>query len=193
MYQPVDGGTPARPLRGPMPPHDSWARWPVSPRPGFYPWPVWGPLPEALPPGGWALGLVTGVAGALAGGWGLRLVATIVRRGLGREAVPAAASDLAMIAGAFLGWQPVLVAIVLALAAAAPLYLRRLAPPFGLFLALAVVAAWLGWAWIGPAVRPMLFSPTLLPPLIAASLALIGVVALLVRVSAAPAPSHRSV
>ena len=55
----------------------------------------------------------------------------------------------------------------------------------------AVVAAWLGWAWIGPALRPILFSPALLPPLIAAALALVGVVALLVRVRAEPA--HRAV
>jgi leader peptidase (prepilin peptidase)/N-methyltransferase len=113
--------------------------------PGFYPWPVWAPLPDALPPGSHRLGLVTGLAGALVGGWGLRLVAAVVRRATGRE-FPAAPADLSMIAGAFLGWQPVLVAIVLALVTAAALYPARRRLPFPLILALAIVAVWLGGA-----------------------------------------------
>jgi leader peptidase (prepilin peptidase)/N-methyltransferase len=123
---------------------------------------------------------VTGLAGALAGGWGLRLFALIARRGAASAVIPAGSADLAMIAGAFLGWQPILVAVVLALAMAAPLLLRRrhvLMP----VLLLAIVAVWLGWAWIGPAVRPILFNPVLLPVLLAAGLALLYVVCVLIR------------
>lgn len=185
LYYKVDGD-PARPVRGPMPAGASWSRWPFSPRPGFYPWPVWGPLPEALDPASWPLGLVTGLAGALAGGWGLRLVAGVSRLGLGRAAVPAGGADLAMIAGAFLGWQPVLVAVILALAIAAPLLAVRRRLPFALCLALGIMTAWLGWAWVGPVLRPVLFSASLLPPLLAAVLALLYVVCLLVRLIAAP-------
>jgi leader peptidase (prepilin peptidase)/N-methyltransferase len=187
VFSLVDGGTPARPLRGPMPADGSWSRWPFSPRPGFCPWPVWGPPPDALPPGSWQLGLATGLVGALAGAWGLRLVAAVTRHGLGRDAVPAGAADLALIAGAFLGWQPVLVGGALALAAAAALCALPRRVPFALCLALGTVAAWLGWAWVGPVVRPVLFSAALLPPLLAAALALVYVVCLLVRLIAAPA------
>ncbi|HKI32448.1 MAG TPA: prepilin peptidase [Gemmataceae bacterium] len=176
----VDGGTPAHPRRGPMPPDESWSRVEVSPRPGFYAWPVWGPWPAAWWPRQWPLGLLTGLAGALFGGWGLRLVALVAR------GFPPGGADLAMISGAFLGWQPLLVAVVLAFAVAALVYpLRRRPPPFGLCLALGIVVAWLGWAWIGPAVRPILFSPTLLPLLLAAGLGLVGVLARLVRPRAA--------
>ncbi len=166
-YFRVDGGTPASPRRGPMPPDTSWADAPVSPRPGIYPWPVWGPLPAALAPDGWLLGLATGLAGALAGGWGLRLAGLVARRGV----TPAA--DLGMIAGAFLGWQPVLVAAALAgvfTVALSPL--RRRLSPFGLGLAFGIVAAWLGWAWVGPFVRPVLFSPILAPAAVVGGVAL---------------------
>jgi leader peptidase (prepilin peptidase)/N-methyltransferase len=137
---------------------------------GLYPYPVWEPLPDALPPGSFRLGLVTGLAGALVGGWGLRLAAAVVRRASGRD-FPAAPADLSMIAGAFLGWQTVLVALVLALA----LYPARRVLPFGLALALAVVAAWLGEAWLRPVVRIILFSPALLTLLVVAVLALVGI------------------
>jgi leader peptidase (prepilin peptidase) / N-methyltransferase len=168
-YFKVDTDPFGRPWRGPMPPDASWADAPVSPRPGFYPWPVWGPLPDVLPADSYQVGLVTGLAGVLAGSWGLRLAGQLVRR----DAAPAA--DLAMIAGAFLGWQPILVAATLTGAVALILYRwRRRLPPFGLGLAPAIVAAWMGWAWIGPVLRPVLFSPMLLPAAFAMALAMAG-------------------
>jgi leader peptidase (prepilin peptidase)/N-methyltransferase len=172
LYLPEeDGGTPAHPWRGPMPTDESWACAPASPRPGFYAWPVWGPWPARIWPGNWRLGLATGLAGALAGGWGLRLLAWVAR------GFPTGSADLALIAGAFLGWQPILVAVVLAFAVATVVYpLRRRPPPFGLCLVGGIVAAWFGWAWIGPAVRPILFSAGL-PLLLAAGLALAAVLA----------------
>jgi leader peptidase (prepilin peptidase)/N-methyltransferase len=192
-YFTVDGGKPARPLRGAMPVDASWSRWPVSPRPGFYPWPVWGPPPDFLPPGSCQLGLATGLAGALVGGWGVRLVGGVMRQGLGRPALSDAAADVGAIGGAFLGWQPAVIALLIALAVAVVLWaVRRRAPPFGPGLLLGIVAAWLGWAWIGPLVRPILFSAELLPPLLAAVLLLLYVVCVLVRwVSTWPLAARR--
>ena len=125
------------------------------------------------------------MAGDCAGGWGLRLAGLVARRG-----VPAA--DLGMIAGAFLGWQPVLVAVALAGAIVLLLYpWRHRLPPFGLALALAVVAAWMGWAWVGPVVRPILFSPALLPAVLAAALAL-AVLSLRGSASAGSTPARKA-
>jgi leader peptidase (prepilin peptidase)/N-methyltransferase len=182
VYYPSDGGPPGKSLRGAMPADASWAHWPVSPRPGFTPWPVWGPLPNWLPPCRWQLGLATGLAGALAGGWGLRLAGFVARLGRGREILPPGLPGLAMLAGAFLGWQPVLVAAVLAPVYAAPLYAwRRPGRALATGLVLGIVTAWLGWAWVGPAVRPVLFDPSRLAVSLAAALALVGVLSVLLR------------
>ncbi len=150
--------------------------------PGFYPWPVWGPLPAGLPPRSWQLGLVTGGAGALLGGWGLRLIARIAGAAAGREVLPGGAADLGMIAGAFLGWQPLLIAILLGLALGWPLAIQWRRPPIvGLVLALAIVVAWLGWGWIGPLLQPILFDPQRLFALAIAVLTLAAVEGLLLR------------
>jgi leader peptidase (prepilin peptidase)/N-methyltransferase len=155
-----------------------------------------------VPPGVTATGLVVGVvaatlspglypspieiAGALGAAWLLRAAAWLAAKALGREAFSAAGADLLLIAGSFLGWQPAVVALGLAAILAGltgiPLLLARRVPlPFGLWLAAGIVVAWLGWAWLGPLVRPVLFNPLLFPALLAASLALVGAVALLVR------------
>ena len=74
---------------------------------GVYPWPVWGPLPDWLWGHRWALGLLTGLAGAAAGMILLRAIKFMFERGLGKEALGLGDADLMMMAGAFLGWQPV--------------------------------------------------------------------------------------
>jgi leader peptidase (prepilin peptidase)/N-methyltransferase len=120
--------------------------WHVSkigkPFQGVYSWPVWGPLPPGLAPGGnWQTGLATGFAGFLAGTLLLRIVRFLFGLGRGKEymddphpeakawgplwrgwdwvgrvggkALGLGDADLMMMAGAFLGWQPTLAAFFL--------------------------------------------------------------------------------
>jgi leader peptidase (prepilin peptidase)/N-methyltransferase len=108
---------------------------------GVYPWPVCWPLPRWLGDGGnWQTGLVTGLAGMLAGTMVLRAIRFLFGFGRGAEFMepedPAAAekprtlvgrcwswfgrvggralglgdADLMMMAGSFLGWQLIIVA-----------------------------------------------------------------------------------
>ena len=161
MARYTDGGTREHPWRGVMPSDQSWADASVSPRPGFYPWPVWGPLPRALPAGSWQLGLATGLAGVLVGGGSLRLLGWVTRQ-------TTDVAGLGIIGGAFLGWQPILVAVAVGgiLAILLSRWRGRLSP-FAVGLIVGLVAAWLGWFWIGPAVRPVFFQPSLGLPLLA--------------------------
>lgn len=179
------------PRHGAMPRDASWASWPLTPRSGFVPWPVWGPLPAGWSAGGELLGLLTGLVGALAGTGLVRLAGFLVRLGGRGDGVGPGSADVALMAGSFLGWQPVVVA--LALAAALRLVigggLHRLGGPrlaFGFWLGLGVVAAWLGWGVLGPLVRPLLFHPVLLPLSALAALALVYVVSLLRGLARAP-------
>jgi leader peptidase (prepilin peptidase)/N-methyltransferase len=176
-----------------QPPDLAW--WvmvpPQGPQPGFQPWPVWGPLPAWLPPGSWQLGLVTGLAGALAGTGMLRAVKFLFERGLGKEALGLGDADLMMMAGAFLGWQIVVasffVGALVALAfALVPMFARfvwrslrarRLALgrtddtslPFGPGLAVGTALTWLAWGRIGPAFQVVFFNGYLV-----AGLAVVG-------------------
>src|SRR5262249_61764756 len=73
---------------------------------------LWRPddLPEWLRPGSWRLGLASGLAGVLAGMLLLRGVRFLFGLGRGVEGLGVGDADLMMMAGAFLGWQPVLIA-----------------------------------------------------------------------------------
>jgi leader peptidase (prepilin peptidase)/N-methyltransferase len=130
---------------------------------GVYPWPVWGPLPDWLPPGSPLLGLATGIVGALAGTFLVRAIAWLARTGLGREALGLGDADLMMMAGAFLGWQPVVLSFfvsalpALVFAVVQAIVYRDNSLPFGPSLAAAVVLTWLGWGWIGPPLQVFLF------------------------------------
>jgi leader peptidase (prepilin peptidase)/N-methyltransferase len=59
---------------------------------------------------------------------------------------------------------------------------------FGPWLALAVTAAWLGWAWVGPAVRPVLFNVLKTAVLVGACWAVVLLAGLLVRSLRGPMP-----
>jgi leader peptidase (prepilin peptidase)/N-methyltransferase len=162
----------------PEPVRATWLRLDET-RPGFTPAPVWAPLPDWLQPGSLGLGLAGGAAGILGPAWLLRLVNHLVRQRLGP------ADRLLVMTGGFLGWQPLVVALALAgvLAVVAGL-VRRLRSPsprwgegrktlFPLLLVAALVASWLGWAWLAPLVLPFLFDP------VGLAASLVGLVGLL--------------
>ena len=124
-------------------------------REGVYPWPVWGPLPAWLAPGGnWQTGLATGLVGMLFGGLFLRAVRFLFTTGLGKEALGLGDADLMMMAGAFLGWQPVLVAFFVSVFPALFFGIVQMivrgdhSLPFGPALAMGVILTMLGWGWL---------------------------------------------
>ncbi len=152
-------------ITGPAADREWWMLNPLmGPRQGLYPWPVWGPLPEGLAPGGnWQTGLATGLAGMMVGTLLLRTVRFLFSKGLGKEALGLGDADLMMMAGSFLGWQPVVIAFFLSVIPALVFGIVQLvitrdnSLPFGPSLALGVVMTWLGWYWIGPRVQVLFF------------------------------------
>jgi len=61
-----------------------WNMMSIQIRDALYPWPVWGPLPGFLQPGGtWKAGLATGLAGATVGSFLLRAVRFLFGLGMG--------------------------------------------------------------------------------------------------------------
>jgi leader peptidase (prepilin peptidase)/N-methyltransferase len=141
---------------------------PFPPNSGAQLWPVWYPLPDWLPAGSWQLGLLTGLAGALAGMLMLRGVRFLFGLGRGIEGLGVGDADLMMMAGAFLGWQAVVLAFFVsvfpALIFAAVQVLRGggQALPFGPSLALGVIITMLCWPRIGPHFQEILFKPEIL-------------------------------
>jgi leader peptidase (prepilin peptidase)/N-methyltransferase len=159
-----------------IPPGEGWNQavfaWKLPT--GLALWPAWEP-PGWAPPGSWQLGLLTGVVGALAGMFVIRALKFLFEYGFGQEAVGLGDADLLMMAGAFLGWQPVVLAVpvgaFVTLLVLPPLYLwlkvwGRPFPrhiPFGPGLAAGVVVCWLGWTGLfGELVRTVFFDPFLL-------------------------------
>jgi leader peptidase (prepilin peptidase)/N-methyltransferase len=153
----------AVPAAGIMP-AGAWINPGVEIKQGLYPWPFWGPLPAWAAPGGnWQTGLATGIAGALAGNFLLRGVRFLFSTGLGKEALGLGDADLMMMAGAFLGWQPVVAAFFvsvlpgLVFGIIARLLQRESEFAFGPALSAGVVITFLCWEWIGDYLRPLLF------------------------------------
>jgi leader peptidase (prepilin peptidase)/N-methyltransferase len=134
---------------------------------GLYPWPVWYPLPDWLPRGSWQLGLATGLSGAAAGMMAMRVVRFTFGLTRGIEALGVGDADLMMMAGSFVGWQPVLLACFVAafpglLFGVAQLVRRgNQALPFGPSLALGVVLTLGLWPYFGEAdaLRMVFFVP----------------------------------
>ena len=134
---------------------------------GLYPWPVWGPVPSWLAHHRWALGLLTGVTGAAAGMFMIRAVKFTFEKGLGKEALGLGDADLMMMSGAFLGWQPVVVAFFIGAIVSLPvgvafrLVKKEEAFPFGPGLALGIIITMLTWRWLAPVLQMYLFEPIL--------------------------------
>jgi len=154
------------------------------PQAGMQLWPVWGPLPAWLPVGSWRLGLATALAGALAGGFLTVLLHCGLRTGMGRGK-----GDIVflLLAGAFLGWQPIVVAVLggslLAALLAGPLLVFgvSLLSNLTFCLAVGVVGAWFGWPWLGPMLAPILFDAEQLSGLIFVLLVVLPLLALWLR------------
>jgi leader peptidase (prepilin peptidase)/N-methyltransferase len=140
----------------------------IGPKAGLYPWPVWGPLPAWLPAGSWQLGLATGLVGMLAGTFLMRTVGFLFQKGLGVEALGLGDADLMMMAGAFLGWQAVIVAFFVAVlpglvfALVQLIVFRDNSLPYGPSLAMGVILSMLAWSWIGPRFQIVFFNPLFL-------------------------------
>jgi leader peptidase (prepilin peptidase)/N-methyltransferase len=155
--------------------------------PGLYAWPVWYPLPAWLPPGNWRLGLATGLAGVVVGIVLLRGVRWVFGLGRGREGLGVGDADLMMMAGAFLGWQPVVIAFFVSvfpaiLVGVTQIVLRgdqELA--FGPSLSLGIVLTMLGWQWIGPHVAPVFFDATYMAILVGAGTVFLFLASVLLR------------
>jgi leader peptidase (prepilin peptidase)/N-methyltransferase len=167
---------------------------------GVQPWPFWGPLFDWFPAGSWRLGLLDSVIGALAGSLVVRAIKWSFETGFGKEALGLGDADLLMMAGAFLGFQPVMLSLFVGAVAALVLFkLPQLAVaavrrtdvdrelPFGPGLAAGVVITWFGWPWLGPKVRPLFFDPAMLG--LAVGVVGVGMLAagLLLRKKEAPA------
>jgi len=159
LEKPSEGG----PFVAARPSDKPWWRSEVTPRAGAYSWPVWGPLPDWLPPGRWQLGLATGLAGVLAGAALAGLVRLLFNLGVGASALGGSEVGLLAIAGGFLGWQPIVVGGLLALLPGLTSAIwqwtvrKRSRVSYCLWLALTLPPVWLAWYWIGPLVQGLFF------------------------------------
>jgi leader peptidase (prepilin peptidase)/N-methyltransferase len=155
----------------------------------LYPWPLWFPLPGWLQPGGnWQTGLVTGLGGMLAGVLVLRAVRFVFGLGRGKEGLGIGDADLMMMAGAFIGWQPVVVAFFVSVFPALLVGLGQLIirgnqeMPFGPALALGVLITMLGWKWISPFVEIVFFNGPFLAALAGGGLVVLLIASFALRV-----------
>ena len=139
-----------------------WGVIPLPPPTGLYPWPFWYPLPKIFHLGGnWQTGLATGLAGALAGSLLLRAVRFVFGLGRGQEGLGVGDADLMMMAGSFLGWQPIVIAFFVSVFPALVVGLIQLGVrgsqelAFGPSLSLGVLVTMFTWRWIGPEMWPV--------------------------------------
>lgn len=172
----------------------SGQEWRIPPfiNQGIYPWPLFGPLPEPLVPGGFLTGLATGLAGALVGTFLVRAVSFVFSAALGKEALGLGDADLMMMAGAFLGWQIVVVAFFvsvfpgLVFGLVQMIITRDNRMPFGPSLALGTVLTLLGWRWLGAYVQPVFFDATLLAMILVGGAAMMLLMGFLLRLLQTP-------
>jgi len=140
---------------------------------GVMVWPFWGPTPSWAPLGSWQLGLSSSLIGAAFGMLMVRAVKFLFEVGMGRDALGLGDADLLMMAGAFLGWQVVLIGFFAGAFAGLLLKIptmlletmnqrevnREFA--FGPGLALGIGITWFAWPWINNGAR-VLFEPVAL-------------------------------
>jgi leader peptidase (prepilin peptidase)/N-methyltransferase len=102
--------------------------------------------------------------GALVGTLLLRAIRFLFSLGLGIEALGLGDADLMMMAGSFLGWQPIVVAFFIGVFVGLVFGVAQLVlhgdnmMPFGPSLAVGVVITFLCWKWIGPKVQMPFFN-----------------------------------
>ena len=170
--------------------------------PGVFAWPVWHPLelPAWLPQNSWQLGLATSVAGVLAGMITLRTVRFLFGIGRGVEGLGLGDADLMMMAGSFLGWQPILVAFFVGVAPGLVFGLAQLLRkgdhplPFGPALAIGVMITLLGWRWIGAGLHVLFFDPLIMGFVLVSGSVMLLVISVLLRLVrfVLPSPGEKS-
>lgn len=146
---------PAEPARVAMSQSPLARPTPVSanqePRAGLYPAPVWSQLPAGWTWESWKTGLLTGLAGVAAGTLMLRVVRFSFNKGRGIEGLGVGDADLMMMAGAFVGWQPIIVAFFVSVFPALLFGVVQIIRkgdqplPYGPSLALGILGTALGW------------------------------------------------
>jgi len=163
---------------------------------GIVPWPFWFPVPWGLTPGGPFVGFLDGLFGAIVGALICRVVRWVYTLGRGIESMGVGDSDLMMMAGAFLGWQVVLVGFFVAvfpgiLVGVIQLFLKgSQVLPFGPSLALGCLLSFYGWPWIGPVLAPLFFEPFLMGVMAVSSVIVLGASSLIFRLLGGPQTSE---
>lgn len=158
-----------------------------EPRAGIYPAPVWSRLPANVPWNSWKAGLLTGLAGVLAGTVTLRVVRFSFNKGRGIEGLGVGDADLMMMAGAFVGWQPIVVAFFVSVFPALFFGIAQLIRkgdqqlPYGPSLALGILATTLGWQLFPPGFRMLFFESFLVLFVGGAAVVFLFVAAVLLR------------
>ena len=133
-------------------------------------WPFWDPseMPISLRVGSWQLGFLNSFLGALAGALLLRGIRFLFGLGRGMEGMGIGDADLMMMAGAFLGWQAVILAFFVSILPALVLGILQILIrgnqmlPFGPSLSMGVLATTFGWNWISAPFRQLFFNRDLL-------------------------------
>jgi leader peptidase (prepilin peptidase)/N-methyltransferase len=156
---------------------------------GAYAWPVWlSPLPQWLAGPAWWTGLATALAGTLAGMLVLRGVRFVFQLGRGIEGMGIGDADVMMMAGAFIGWQPIILSFFIGVFIAlffgvAHLVMRgNQMMPFGPALAAGIVVTMLAWQKIGPKNFDVIFfDSTIMLMLLVAGAVMLLVVSFVVR------------
>jgi leader peptidase (prepilin peptidase)/N-methyltransferase len=188
----------------------------LAPVEALQPWPPWMPLPSWLPPLGWQTGLVNSLVGILVGTLMIRAIRLIFGIGMGRDYMdepdpdhePTNAiarawnwlnriggktlglgdADLMMMAGAFLGWQPVVAAFFIGVfpgmlfGLGQMFYTAENRLPFGPALSIGIVITMLCWGGVGPNFMPIFFNPTLVAIVLAVSTVFMVIAGYVLRV-----------